>query len=480
MENLVIEKNQHLNVLKNLINYFLFGNIEYVYNGNQIKLTDTYYYELSTPGYSPFVLKSYGTSRSSYSGEYTFNSITSLNTTHGREQAWQKPDVNDPTIPQSKNTRLYKSMCRVDNNGNIVKTNSVTSTEFCLPKVYVNSSDIDDSPVIFYVNDKLKKTGVSTELAEYLKKQKDGKSYVLVSLCDKAFLNSYPDFGVSFIKNLITGTVYEGCKIVLVSDVIKTIKAPIVKKPRSKKHNLELPVLNIKFNTGINKNVTHDPYTTQILKQRIQVDESEEYYIPYNKLGNNSGYYTETTIIEMLSIAANLNLIDTNKTHQFALLSKLAYEDIILKRGSKMVNFIDHFIERFKAVVPEECIVYDYIVNRYSTLHSAPLRKMFNTFIKSGKVDVTAEPFKYFVTDYEANPKLNQYTIINRCLTYFSHSHFIKKEILDEKYNSVEKFLNKQPCLYALVYSGYNVPQQIEKFMFEDMIRVVLNYVDNV
>lgn len=28
MENLVIEKNQHLNVLKNLINYFLFGRIE--------------------------------------------------------------------------------------------------------------------------------------------------------------------------------------------------------------------------------------------------------------------------------------------------------------------------------------------------------------------------------------------------------------------------------------------------------------------
>jgi hypothetical protein len=131
-------------------------------------------------------------------------------------------------------------------------------------------------------------------------------------------------------------------------------------------------------------------------------------------------------------------------------------------------------------VVPEECIVYDYIVNRYSTSHSATLRKMFNTFIKSGKVDVTAEPFKYFVTDYEANPKLNQYTIINRCLTYFSHSHFIKKEILDEKYNSVEKFLNNRPCLYALVYSDYNVPQQIEKFMFEDMIRIVLNYVDNV
>ena len=87
---------------------------------------------------------------------------------------------------------------------------------------------------------------------------------------------------------------------------------------------------------------------------------------------------------------------------------------------------------------------------------------------------------KYFVTDYEANPKLNQYTIINKCLSYFSHRHFIKKEILDEKYNSVEKFLNKQPCLYALVYSSYNVPQQIENLMFEDMIRIVLNHVDNV
>ena len=163
-----------------------------------------------------------------------------------------------------------------------------------------------------------------TELAEYLKTNHDGKSNVLVSLSDKAFLNSYPDYGVQFIETLIRGTIYEGCKIVLVSDVIKTIKAPIVKKPRSKKHNLELPVLNIKFNTGINNNVTHDSYATQILKQRIQVDESEEYYIPYNKLGNNSGYYTETTIIEMLTIAANLNLIDTNKTHQFALLSKLA------------------------------------------------------------------------------------------------------------------------------------------------------------
>ena len=75
---------------------------------------------------------------------------------------------------------------------------------------------------------------------------------------------------------------------------------------------------------------------------------------------------------------------------------------------------------------------------------------------------------------------MNQYTIINRCLTYFSHSHFIKKEILDEKYNSVGKFLSKHPCLYALIYSGYNVPQQIENLMFEDMIRVVLNYVDNV
>ena len=28
MENLVLEKPQHLNVLKNLINYFLFGNVE--------------------------------------------------------------------------------------------------------------------------------------------------------------------------------------------------------------------------------------------------------------------------------------------------------------------------------------------------------------------------------------------------------------------------------------------------------------------
>ena len=457
----------------------LFGNIDYFYNGNEINLTDSYYYELSIEGYSPIALKSFGVNRSSYSSERTFNLITEVKTSHGRNQPWQKPDVNDPTIPQNKSTRLYKNMCRVDDKGNVVKIKNVESTEFCLPKLYANDT-IDDSPVVFYVNDKLKESGVATELAEYLKTKHDGRSNVLVSLSDKAFLNSYPDYGVQFIETLIRGTIYEGCKIVLVSDVIKTIKAPIVKKPRSKKHNLELPVLNIKFNTGINKNVTHDSYATQILKQRIQVDESEEYYIPYIKLGINSGYYTETTIIEMLNIAANLNLIDTNKTHQFALLSKLAYEDIILKRGSKMVNFIDHFIERFKAVVPEECIVYDYIVNRYSTLHSATLRKMFNTFIKSGKVDVTAEPFKYFVTDYEANPKLNQYTIINRCLTYFSHSHFIKKEILDEKYNSVEKFLNKQPCLYALVYSGYNVPQQIEKIMFDDMIRVVLNYVDNV
>lgn len=51
MENLVIERNQHLNVLKNLINYFLFGNIEltkpkdesYKLSGSLVRLM----YELS-------------------------------------------------------------------------------------------------------------------------------------------------------------------------------------------------------------------------------------------------------------------------------------------------------------------------------------------------------------------------------------------------------------------------------------------------
>jgi hypothetical protein len=48
MENLVIEKNQHFNVLKNLINYFLFGNIEtsehknesYMLSDSLVKLMD--------------------------------------------------------------------------------------------------------------------------------------------------------------------------------------------------------------------------------------------------------------------------------------------------------------------------------------------------------------------------------------------------------------------------------------------------------
>jgi len=40
MGNIVIEKNQHLNVLKNLINYFLFGNLEApVLNDNIYKLS---------------------------------------------------------------------------------------------------------------------------------------------------------------------------------------------------------------------------------------------------------------------------------------------------------------------------------------------------------------------------------------------------------------------------------------------------------
>ena len=42
MENLVIEKNQLLNVLKNLINYFLFGNIEFTEpKDDSYKLTDS-------------------------------------------------------------------------------------------------------------------------------------------------------------------------------------------------------------------------------------------------------------------------------------------------------------------------------------------------------------------------------------------------------------------------------------------------------
>jgi hypothetical protein len=210
----------------------LFGNIDYFYNGNKINLTDSYYYELSIEGYSPIVLKSFGVNRSSYSGERTFNLITEVNISQSRNQPWQKPDVNDPTIPQNKSTRLYKNMCRVDDKGNVVKIKNVESTEFRLPKLYANDT-IDDSPVVFYVNDKLKESGVATELAEYLRTNHDGKSNVLVSLSDKAFLNSYPDYGVQFIESLIRGTIYEGCKIVLVSDVIKTIKAPIVKIPKS-------------------------------------------------------------------------------------------------------------------------------------------------------------------------------------------------------------------------------------------------------
>ncbi len=42
MENLAIEKKQHLNVLKNLINYFLFGNIEALETkDNSYKLSDS-------------------------------------------------------------------------------------------------------------------------------------------------------------------------------------------------------------------------------------------------------------------------------------------------------------------------------------------------------------------------------------------------------------------------------------------------------
>ena len=42
MENLVIEKKQHLNVLRNLINYFLFGNIETLeYKNESYKLSDS-------------------------------------------------------------------------------------------------------------------------------------------------------------------------------------------------------------------------------------------------------------------------------------------------------------------------------------------------------------------------------------------------------------------------------------------------------
>jgi hypothetical protein len=42
MKNLVIEKPQHLNVLKNLINYFLFGNFEVPkLKGNSYKLSDS-------------------------------------------------------------------------------------------------------------------------------------------------------------------------------------------------------------------------------------------------------------------------------------------------------------------------------------------------------------------------------------------------------------------------------------------------------
>jgi hypothetical protein len=332
----------------------LFGNIDYFYNGNKINLTDSYYYELSIEGYSPIALKSFGVNRSSYSGERTFNLITEVNISQSLNQPWQKPDVNDPTIPQNKSTRLYKNMCRVDDKGNVVKIKNVKSTEFHLPKLYANDT-IDDSPVVFYVNDKLKESGVATELAEYLRTKHDGRSNVLVSLSDKAFLNSYPDYGVQFIESLIRGTIYEGCKIVLVSDVIKTIKAPIVKKPRSKKHNLELPVLNIKFNTGINKpvlnikfntginkNVTHDSYAD---KETI-IETSVAEPVEAKELGNGkiivkATYKKETkTKDAFIQITAELTK-DTVKDYEI-----IPYQPIEQENKKVVADFMAKYVTR--------------------------------------------------------------------------------------------------------------------------------------
>lgn len=463
------------------IKHGVFGNINYEYNGVAIDITaSSYDIELFTKGYSKIVFRLYENYYNEKTNSYgMMTSITKVETKYNRSYIWQKPSIDNPFIPHSKISRLYKSITKTDSNGNVTVTDSIEKTEFELPSFSITTEkQVANSPIVFYVNDLIKESpSVINQLFKHAKAN-NKQFHVLVALGDKEFIKDYPDYGFNFVNDLIKGTVFEGCEIVLLSSIIKEEEKPqAIKKPRNKKNNLELSVLNFKMNSEADQIFIETG--AYIDKQRFQVDEYTGYYIPYYNTIAEDNHYSKETINALLSYAAELNLVPEfvdNGFQQIVLLNKTSIEDLT-KRGFKMVNFVEHLIERTKSIITKDFVIYDVFVSKFTASFAHAYERVFEQFIKTGKVDNNKPPFRYFKDNNKAD---DNYHAKHTLSLIIGRNKFIEEQELNRLVNEIHDFFNNNPCLYGLVYAiNYShISSNMEKAMLSEMIDIVLKYKD--
>lgn len=394
--------------------------LNYTYNGkpHNIWNMQRFKQDIEIPGYSVFVFKSFKWNSAS------FDTISELEIkSKYNVYRYQKPNFAYPDgIPLNANTPLYRSMDITTNNGVINVKHSVTNTVVSFGPIqdYIKrEQDINYNPIIFYVNDLIKETDVPGRLRKYIAtkyatyNRHDSKTqHILFTLCDKVYVKNHPDYGVAMLDSLLKNTIYDGCKVILLSDIIGQTVVPTVKAPRNKKHNLLIPVMEFK----IHKDNVYEVVGAQEIKKRVQVDEHVGFYFPIYKSEPTPGYHTIQQAIDILEYAMEFDLIPEfqfNTTIELVLLNPTMVDDVIGKRKSPMVNLLDQIIQRTKAIISDEFIVYrSFIRNKRSSFENG-LAAIADYMIRNPEVDSSLVPFKY------ANPNI----ILDK--TYGMKSNFI-------------------------------------------------------